>query len=160
MCKCRHCKGLENSKSSGNLNSKHVVSNTSPSFIQKAKFSQYNGASVLKGSAKNHSLSSIFSETIEVAKKHRISLNADIRNAAIGNCLFESVIDNINHRPTCFSEKLDEGVDNYRVLWVSELEEQYKLTPSYQLQDIILIVYHLDLYSLSFTCLKIRPFPN
>ena len=101
------------------------------SFADKVKANIISGERVLKGGGKNSAPSGIFIEAIEIAKSHGIKLIGDTPNAALGNCLFDSVIDNINHRPNCFSEKLEDGVDHYRVLWVSELEEQYKLTPSY-----------------------------
>ena len=122
---------LFHSKSFRKLNSKKRGSNPSLLPFDNQKVKIINGENVLKGGAKKSSLSTIFTETIEVAKNHGINLKADASNAALGNCLFDSVIDNINHRPNCFSEKLEDGVDHYRVLWVSELEEQYKSTPSY-----------------------------
>ena len=85
----------------------------------------------LKGGANSAEKSNIFKDTIKVAKTHGIQLAADTPNAAQGNCLFDSVVDNINHRPDCFPEKLKDGVDCYRELWVTELEENYKTTPHY-----------------------------
>ena len=70
-------------------------------------------------------------DTIQVAKNHGINLKSDIPNKAAGNCLFESVVYNVNHRPESFPNKLDEDVDNNRFLWVTELEEHYKETPHY-----------------------------
>ena len=73
----------------------------------------------------------IFDQTIELAQSHGIKLKADKPNPGVGNCLFESIVDNINHRPKCFNEKLDAGVAHYREVWVSEVEERYKETPHY-----------------------------
>ena len=97
--------------------------------IAKAEF--YRDDRVLKGGGKNDKMSQIFIDTIQVAKGHGINLKPDHPNAAVGNCLFESITDNVNHRPECFPEKLKEGVDHYRFLWVTELEEQYKATAHY-----------------------------
>ena len=76
-------------------------------------------------------MSAIFEETISVAKKHGIALIADTPNAARGDCLFECVIDNINNRPESFAEKLEDGVDTYREVFVSEMEERFKSTEVY-----------------------------
>ncbi len=83
------------------------------------------------GNRKKVKMSSIFEETISVAKKHGIALIADKPNAALGDCLFECVIDNINNRPESFPEKLQDGVDTYRELFVSEMEERFKSTEVY-----------------------------
>ena len=71
---------------------------------------------------------SLFDCAIKVAKDHRITVIADDPNDAQGDCLFESILDNIKHRPDDFPEKLDDRVDCYRELWVTELEERYKST--------------------------------
>ena len=104
-----------------------------PSIEAKAKSqaSPATYAQVLKGGVKKGELSQIFVDTIQVAKNHGINLKQDIPNKAAGNCLFESVVYNVNHRPESFPNKLDEDVDNNRFLWVTELEEQYKETPNY-----------------------------
>ena len=60
---------------------------------------------------------------LRLQKNHKINLKPDVPNAAQGDCLFDSIIDNVNHRPDSFPEKLDAGVDTYRELWVTELEE-------------------------------------
>ena len=77
----------------------------------------------VRGGAKNEK--NVFVKTIDIAKKHGISLNADLPNPGKGDCLFDSVVDNVNHRD-CFQENLEDSVDCYRVLWVTELEEKYK----------------------------------
>ena len=75
---------------------------------------------VLKGGAKNASkaieMNGIFDFAIRVAESHGIKVTPDIPNAAQGNCLFDSILDNINHRPNDFSEKLEDEVDCYREL--------------------------------------------
>ena len=52
-------------------------------------------------------------------------------NPAQGDCLFDSIRDNVNHRPENFPYKLTDRVDHYRELWVTELEEQYRSTVVY-----------------------------
>ena len=83
------------------------------------------------GNRKKVKMSTIFEETISVAKKHGIALIADKPNAARGDCLFECVIDNINNRPESFPEKLQDGIDTYRELFVSEMAERFKSTAAY-----------------------------
>ena len=85
----------------------------------------------LKGGAKTKAIGmeGIFDAVVKVAENHGIKVKPDKPNAAAGDCLFDSIVDNVNHRPEDFSEKLLDGVDNYRELWVTELEEQYKKTP-------------------------------
>ena len=68
-------------------------------------------------------------EAIESAKKHGISLSPGVRNKADGNCAFESVVYNINYRP-CFSEKLPLHPDEYRKIWITNLENAAKKNPS------------------------------
>ena len=81
-----------------------------------------------RGGAKNEK--DVFVKSIDIAKKHGISLSADKSNPGKGDCLFESIIDNVNHRD-CFQESLEDNVDCYRELWVTELEEMYKLKEVY-----------------------------
>ena len=77
----------------------------------------------LRGGGKNEK--NVFVKTIDIAKKHGISLNADLPNPGQGDCLFDSIVDNVNHRD-CFQQNLEDSVDCYRELWVTELEEMYK----------------------------------
>ena len=72
---------------------------------------------------------SIIVDAIESARKHNISLCAEILNNANGDCLFESVIYNINGRE-CYNRKLTRSPLYYRVEWISMLErlqEDYPL---------------------------------
>jgi hypothetical protein len=69
----------------------------------------------------------IFQMGIENARRHGIIVLADKPNKAEGDCLFESVIDNINHR-ACFSDKLNEPVQHYREKWVSEMQQEFQKT--------------------------------
>ena len=86
---------------------------------------------ILRGGAKTKAIEMkpIFEMAVKVAEKHGIKVTPDHPNPAVGDCLFESIIDNINHRPDDFSEKFQDGVDNYRELFVTELEERYKDKP-------------------------------
>ena len=73
----------------------------------------------------------IFDAVVKVAENHGFKVKPDKPNAAEGDCLFDSIVDNVNHRPDDFPEKLLDGVDSYRELWVTELEEQYKTTAAF-----------------------------
>ena len=75
-------------------------------------------------------VSPIFALGIETAKQHGINVQADEPNPAVGDCLFEAVVDNINHR-TCFPEQLQELVQRYREDWCFELMLQYNSTAHY-----------------------------
>ena len=114
------------------FNSKKLPTPNPNSFFgKKAKDGFNQDQRNLKGGGKISQMSDIFSDAIQLAKNHGINLKPDIPNKAQGNCLFESVTDNVNHRSLSFPEKLDENVDNNRYLWVTELEEKYKETPHY-----------------------------
>ena len=65
--------------------------------------------------------SSIIVKAIESARKHKINLCAGIMNNANGDCIFESVIYNINGRE-CYTRKLNRSALSYRVEWISMLE--------------------------------------
>ena len=58
---------------------------------------------------------------IQNAKFHGINLFPGTKNPAQGDCVFESVIDNINLRH-CFSEKLSEDPSYWRCVWLNEIE--------------------------------------
>ena len=73
----------------------------------------------------------IFESAIKVAESHGIKVIPDKPNAAQGDCLFDSIRDNVNHRPDNFPDKLNDSVESYRELWVTELEERYKSTEAY-----------------------------
>jgi hypothetical protein len=63
----------------------------------------------------------LIGRAIESAKKHGISLEQGKLNKADGNCAFDAVINNVNHRD-CFQEKLLLNSEVYRQIWVTELE--------------------------------------
>ena len=85
----------------------------------------------LKGGAQTKSIEMqpIFEMAVKEAEKHGIKVTPDIPNPALGDCLFESILDNVNHRQDDFPEKFEDGVDSYRELFVTELEERYKDKP-------------------------------
>ena len=86
---------------------------------------------ILRGGAKTKAIGMkpIFEMAVKVAENHGIKVTPDHPNPATGDCLFESILDNINHRPDDFPEKFEDGVDSYRELFVTELEERYKDKP-------------------------------
>ena len=65
--------------------------------------------------------SSLFVKAISNAKNHGINLVPGVLNKADGNCAFDAVLNNINHR-RCFSNKLPLSSLEYRQIWVTELE--------------------------------------
>jgi hypothetical protein len=77
----------------------------------------------LRGGAGNGNSASsmLVTRAIESAKKHGINMVQGTLNKADGNCAFDAVINNINHRQ-CFSEKLSLASEVYRQIWVTELE--------------------------------------
>ena len=85
----------------------------------------------LRGGAESRekAIPKMIKQAIESAKKHGISLSPGVRNRADGNCAFESVIYNINNRP-CFSEKLPLHPDEYRKIWITNLEQEAKKNPT------------------------------
>ena len=70
----------------------------------------------------------IFSLGIRNAKEHNINVIGDFPNLARGDCIFEALIYNINHR---FTEKLLKPVQEYREDWCTELMLLYKETAYY-----------------------------
>ena len=66
-------------------------------------------------------ISQMVIKAIENAKFHNINLVPGTRNPALGDCIFESVIDNINRRD-CFEENLIEDPSYWRHVWMSEIE--------------------------------------
>ena len=65
---------------------------------------------------------------IESAKKHGINIVEGMLNKADGNCAFDAVINNINHRQ-CFLEKLSLSSLTYRQIWITELESETSKYP-------------------------------
>lgn len=74
----------------------------------------------------SHKMSSTFYETINIAKQHGINLIPDVPNEAKGNCLFDSIISNINHR-SGFIQIMNEGADFSSKL-KTNIEYYWKLT--------------------------------
>ena len=72
------------------------------SFGNKAKYGFNGDQRNLKGGGKTGQMSQIFLDTIQVAKNHGINLKPDTPNKAQGNCLFESIVDNVNNRSASF----------------------------------------------------------
>ena len=66
-------------------------------------------------------MDSMIEIAIQNAKYHGIDLILGTRNPAQGDCIFESVIDNINLR-NCFKEKLSEDPSYWRHVWLNEIE--------------------------------------
>ena len=58
---------------------------------------------------------------IENAAGHGISLHQGVPNLGNGNCIFESVMDNISTRQ-CFNEVFDREPDYYLKIWLDEAE--------------------------------------
>ena len=61
-----------------------------------------------------------------MGRKHGINFEAGNPNNAAGNCLYESLQDNINTR-SCFTENLDNEPEFYRYVWNIEGEKKAKL---------------------------------
>ena len=84
----------------------------------------------LRGGAGNHLLENpMIKKTIESARKHGINLKRGAKNAADGNCAFESVVENINGRQ-CFHTKLPLSITQYRQIWITDLENQTSKFPT------------------------------
>ena len=77
------------------------------------------GADKATGDKEMHSMVEI---AIANAAQHGISLHQGVPNLANGNCMFESVVDNINTR-ACFEEILNGTPDYYRKVWLDEAED-------------------------------------
>ena len=67
--------------------------------------------------------SAIFQEAIKVGRKHGINFEAGNPNHAAGNCLYESLQDNINTR-SCFTENLNNVPEFFRHVWNIEGEKE------------------------------------
>ena len=83
----------------------------------------------LRGGIKRFSIPLMIRQAIESASKHGITLVPGVRNNADGNCQYESVVNNINHR-TCFERKLNQHPNEYRYQWVTELENEASKDPN------------------------------
>ena len=85
----------------------------------------------LRGGAGNNN--DIFKDAIYVAKQYGIKLGPggkEVWNKADGNCLYESIMDNINSRE-CFSEELDDVPQQYRMVWNMEGLKKIKMSEIY-----------------------------
>ena len=65
----------------------------------------------------------IFTKAIESAKKHSIQLQPGRKDRGYGNCAFEAVINNINHR-ACFRDKLLQTPNWYRRIWMAQMMQR------------------------------------
>ena len=83
----------------------------------------------VRGGVKHGSIPLMIRQAIESANKHGIKLVPGVRNNADGNCQYESVINNINHRP-CFEQKLKHHPNEYRYQWITELEKEASKNPN------------------------------
>ena len=86
---------------------------------------------ILRGGAgnKQNETPLMIKQAIESGRKHGIQLSPGILNNADGNCSFESVLNNINHRD-CFKTKLQLDVNTYRCKWVTQLENDASNFPN------------------------------
>ena len=62
----------------------------------------------------------IFERAIASARKHKINLECGRENQGGGNCSYESVILNINHR-NCFQNKFHMSLQHYRIIWKTDI---------------------------------------
>ena len=76
----------------------------------------------LRGGANNEGCSMI-EKAIANAKAHDINVNAGDRTPGDGNCIFESVLNNINTRDN-FSETFDGTADHWRYIWMTEVQNK------------------------------------
>ena len=84
---------------------------------------------VLRGGSGEEGI--LVKKAIDVGKKHGINLKPGTKNKADGNCLYESVIDNIILRD-CFTEELDRTkAKEYRRIWNKKGEVAVKQSPWY-----------------------------
>ena len=123
-----------------NQNEKQKVTDTSLTKIKDFKSQILDRISYIENNLLDNSMrliggagveeqSSMMSLAIENAKKHGIDLLPGVLNRADGNCTFDAVINNINHR-SCFPEKLTLPSSTYRQIWVTELESESTNFPS------------------------------
>ena len=93
--------------------------NTSNTSIHKNNTSKTD-AKIEGGSRKIGIEDDIFMKAKASAQKHNIKLKAGSKDRGFGNCVFESVINNINER-ACFKEKLKQTPNWYRRTWMNEM---------------------------------------
>ena len=74
----------------------------------------------LRGGA-NHADYSMIEKAIANARAHNINVHTDSRTPGDGNCIFESVLKNINSRES-FLEVYDGTADHWRNVWMTEVE--------------------------------------
>ena len=77
-------------------------------------------AEIVGGSRNTGIEDDIFTKAKASAQKHNIKLKAGSKDRGFGNCVFESVINNINER-ACFEEKLKQTPNWYRRTWMNEM---------------------------------------
>ena len=71
--------------------------------------------------SKESPLSIIIERAKVSAAKHGINLIEGRKNPATGDCAFEASIFNVNDR-SCFGEQFFNSIEDYRKLWISEVE--------------------------------------
>lgn len=76
----------------------------------------------LRGGA-NHEDYSMIERAIANAKAQDINVHSDYKTAGNGNCIFESVLKNVNSRDS-FNEILDGSADHWRSKWMAEVESK------------------------------------
>ena len=97
-------------------NSSKISLDQSPEYkLQNVK--KYKGGHLKKKDA----IKTMVSVAIKNAEWHGINIHHGTSNNADGNCIFESIIDNINSRP-CFREFWSGSEDYLRKLWLEEAE--------------------------------------
>ena len=62
----------------------------------------------------------MISRVISSSRKHGVNLEHGSINPGLGDCAFESVIQNINLRQ-CFREKFPLAISYYRRIWVTDM---------------------------------------
>ena len=65
----------------------------------------------------------IFKRAIASGRRHGINLIQGRSNLAMGDCAIESVIYNINDRPS-FPHKYNQTVDYYRRIWMTDMQNK------------------------------------
>ena len=88
----------------------------SPKSPQKQSLNETYQISILFNEEKNL----MISRAISSGRKHGVNLQPGSSNPGLGDCAFESVIQNNNDRQ-CFREKYPLSISNYRRIWVTDM---------------------------------------
>ena len=62
----------------------------------------------------------MISRAIRIARHHGINLKPGSSNPGLGDCAFESVVQNNNDR-MCYTEKFPLPINTYRQIWVTDM---------------------------------------